>query len=87
MVPATQKEPEGWNAADKFTAMLETARLNATEFGAYCRERGLFPELGGPLVSGSPGCQYTAGADGGRAEEPREAPPAGSERDQPAALL
>ena len=29
---------------DKFTVVLETAGLNATELGAYCRERGLFPE-------------------------------------------
>jgi transposase-like protein len=44
VVPATQKGPEGWNAADKFTVVLETAGMNATELGAYCRERGLFPE-------------------------------------------
>ena len=44
VVPATQKEPEGWNAADKFTVVLETAGLNATELSAYCRERGLYPE-------------------------------------------
>ena len=44
VVPASEKEPEGWSAADKFTVVLETAGLNATELGAYCRERGLFPE-------------------------------------------
>ena len=44
VVPATQKEPEGWGPLDKFTLVLETAGLNATELGAYCRERGLFPE-------------------------------------------
>jgi hypothetical protein len=27
VVPATQKEPEGWSAADKFTVVLETAGL------------------------------------------------------------
>jgi len=43
-VPASAKDPEGWIAADKFTLMLETAGLNATELSAYCRERGLFPE-------------------------------------------
>ena len=32
------------SAADKFTVVLETAGLNATELSAYCRERGLFPE-------------------------------------------
>ncbi|WP_225322876.1 transposase [Synechococcus sp. RSCCF101] len=44
VVPASEREPEGWSAADKFTVVLETAGLNDTELGAYCRERGLFPE-------------------------------------------
>jgi transposase len=44
LVPASQREPEGWSAADKFTVVLETAGLNATELSAYCRERGLYPE-------------------------------------------
>jgi transposase len=37
VVPASEKEPEGWNAADKFTVVLETAGLNATELSGYCR--------------------------------------------------
>ena len=44
VVPASEKDPEGWSAADKFTVVLETAGLNATELSAYCRERGLYPE-------------------------------------------
>ena len=44
VVPASQKDPEGWGPADKFTVVLETAGLNPTELGGYCRERGLFPE-------------------------------------------
>ena len=44
VVPASGKDPEGWSATDKFTVVLETAGLNATELSAYCRERGLFPE-------------------------------------------
>ena len=44
VVPASEKEPDGWSAADKFTVVLETAGLNATELSAYCRERGLFPK-------------------------------------------
>lgn len=44
VVPASDKEPEGWSAADKFTVVMETAGLNATELSAYCRERGLFPQ-------------------------------------------
>jgi len=37
VVPASQKDPEGWRAADKFTVLLETAELNAIELSAYCR--------------------------------------------------
>jgi len=44
VVPASHKDPEGWGPADKFTMVLETAGLNATELAAYCRERGLFAE-------------------------------------------
>jgi len=44
VVPASEKEPEGWGATDKFSVVLETAGLNATELSAYCRERGLYPE-------------------------------------------
>ena len=44
VVPASEREPEGWSAADKFTVVMETAGLNATELSAYCRERGLFPD-------------------------------------------
>ena len=43
-MPATQKDPEGWGPADKFMVVLEPAGLNSTDLGAYCRERGLFPE-------------------------------------------
>jgi transposase-like protein len=44
VVPASEKDPEGWGATDKFTVVLETAGLNATELSPYCRERGLYPE-------------------------------------------
>ena len=44
VVPASDKDHDGWSAADKFTVVLETAGLNATELSAYCRERGLYPE-------------------------------------------
>ncbi|MCP9819884.1 hypothetical protein KBZ18_10300 [Synechococcus sp. Cruz-9H2] len=39
-VPSSEKEPEGWSAAVKFTVVLEAAGLNGTELSAYCRERG-----------------------------------------------
>ena len=44
VVPASEKDPEGWGSTDKFTVVLETAGLDATELSAYCRERGLYPE-------------------------------------------
>ena len=44
VVPASEKDPEGWGATDKFTVVLEAAGLNATELSAYCRERGLYPQ-------------------------------------------
>ena len=44
VVLASEKDPNGWSAADKFIVVLETAGLNATELSAYCRERGLYPE-------------------------------------------
>jgi transposase-like protein len=47
VVPASEKEPDAWSAADKFTVVLETAGMNATELSAYCRERGPSPLSGG----------------------------------------
>ena len=44
VVPASEKDPDSWSAADKFTVVLETAGFNATEFSRYCRERGLLAE-------------------------------------------
>ncbi len=44
VVPASEKDPDSWSAADKFTVVLETAGFNATELSSYCRERGLFAE-------------------------------------------
>lgn len=34
VVPASEKDPDGWSAADKFTVVLKTAGLNATELSA-----------------------------------------------------
>lgn len=44
VVPASEKDLDGWSAADKFTVVLENAGLNATELSAYCRERGGLPD-------------------------------------------
>ena len=45
VVPASEKDPDGWSATDKFTVVLETAGLNATKLSAYCRE----PPVSGKL--------------------------------------
>ena len=44
LLPDGATGPEGWSAADKFAAVVETAALNDTELGEYCRKRGLYPE-------------------------------------------
>ena len=82
VVPASEKEAESRSAADKFTVVLETAGLNATELGSYCRERGVVPRAGGPLAKGGPGCQCTAVSDDGRPERPPEKAPGGSAGNQ-----
>jgi hypothetical protein len=44
VVPATEKDPDGWSSADKFRVVLETTGLNATEISPYCHDHGLLPE-------------------------------------------
>ncbi len=43
VLPASEKDPEGWGATDKFALVLEIAGLNATELSAYCCEQGPYP--------------------------------------------
>lgn len=44
LLPDADAGPEGFSAADKFAAVVETAALNEAELGEYCRRRGLYPE-------------------------------------------
>ena len=44
LVPHSKQPPEQWSSANKFTVVLETARLNEAELSAYCRQKGLFVE-------------------------------------------
>ncbi len=44
VVPGDGKNAEQWSSADKFSVVLETANLNATELSEYCRKKGLYPE-------------------------------------------
>jgi transposase-like protein len=44
LVPATNRPPEQWSAADKLAAVIQAAGLSGTELGTFCRERGLYPK-------------------------------------------
>ena len=44
LMPDGDSTPHGWNARDKFAAIMETAALNEADLSTYCRERGLYPE-------------------------------------------
>ena len=44
LLPEGDSTPEGWSAADKFAAVVETVALNEAELSVYCRQRGLYPE-------------------------------------------
>ena len=44
LMPDGDTSPSGWDASDKFAAVLETAAMNEAELSVYCREKGLYPE-------------------------------------------
>ena len=81
VMPASEKEPEGWSAADKFMMVLETAVLNTTKLGSQPGARSL-PGAGGAMAAGHPRSQRKASADFERAEGAQEAPFPGLARDQ-----
>jgi transposase-like protein len=43
LLPDGYTGPDGWNARDKFAAVLETAALNEEETAEYCRRKGIYP--------------------------------------------
>ena len=43
-LPDANTGPEGWSSPDKLAAVIETASLNETALGEYCRRRGIYPE-------------------------------------------
>lgn len=43
LMPDGDAGPEGWNARDKFAAVLESASLNEQELAEYCRRKGIYP--------------------------------------------
>jgi transposase-like protein len=42
LLPDYDDAPEGWSAADKFNAVLETAALSEIQLSEYCRKQGLY---------------------------------------------
>ena len=44
LMPDSKQPPEQWSSANKFTVVLETARITETELSTYCRQKGLFVE-------------------------------------------
>ena len=44
VVPATPKDPEGWDWKAKAAAVIATQSMNEAEKSAYCREKGIYPE-------------------------------------------
>jgi transposase len=43
-VPGNNIKPDNWKGQDKLAVVIETAPLNESELGEYCRKKGLYPE-------------------------------------------
>jgi transposase len=43
-VPGSESQPERWSPQDKFSIVVETARLSEAEMAEYCRTKGLYVE-------------------------------------------
>jgi len=44
LMPDGDKSPSGWNARDKFAAVVESAAFNEHDLAEYCRKKGIYPE-------------------------------------------
>jgi len=44
LVPASSSSAEEWDSSDKLAAVIQAAGLSGVDLGAYCRERGLYPQ-------------------------------------------
>ena len=44
LMPSGDDTPDGWNSADKFNAVLQTATMSQSELAEFCRTKGLYPE-------------------------------------------
>ena len=43
-MPGDDIKPDNWKGQDKLAVVIETAALNESELGEYCRKMGLYPE-------------------------------------------
>ena len=43
-VPGSDIKPDDWKGQDKLAVVIETAALNESELGEYCRKKGLYSE-------------------------------------------
>ena len=43
-VPGNNIKTDDWKGQDKLAVVIETAALNESELGEYCRKKGLYPE-------------------------------------------
>ncbi len=68
VVPASEKDPEGWSATDKFTVVLETAGLERHRTQRLMPRAGSVPGAGGAVAASIPGCQRETSAHLERAE-------------------
>jgi len=68
-VPGNGKNAVEWSSADKFSVVVETARMNEAELAEYCRSKGLFIEQ---VADWRDACQQANAAPGERNRELRE---------------
>ncbi|MGB5135776.1 MAG: hypothetical protein WBN89_11440 [Prochlorococcaceae cyanobacterium] len=64
VVPANQKDPEGWGSSDMVLVVFETAGLNTTELCAYFRERILLTCNQAEFAALPPGQLFAPGSVG-----------------------
>ena len=60
LVPARSSSAEAWDSSDKLAAVIQAAGLNGADLGAYCRERGLYPQQ---LARWRQAAEYANGLD------------------------
>ena len=60
LVLARNSAAEAWDSSDMLAAVIQSSGLNGAYLGAYCRERGLYPQQ---LARWRQAAEYTNGLD------------------------